>query len=51
MTGALILGITFGIEVNSLDDPYITTAEKALHSMAMVGNVGSYIGATIVRQL
>ena len=44
MTGAIILGISFGIDVTSDDDPYITGAETALHSLAMTGNIGSYTG-------
>ena len=47
MTAAEILGITYGIDINSLDDEYVTTAEKALHSLAAVGNVGSYMGARV----
>lgn len=49
MTGAIILGSTFGIEVESLDDPYVVVAEEALHSMAMTGNMGSYMGAYAVQ--
>ena len=43
MAGAAILGITFGIEIESMEDPYIVIAEKALHSIASVGNVGAYM--------
>lgn len=45
MGGSIILGSTFGIDVQGENDPYITTAEKALHSLAVVGNAGSYMGA------
>ncbi|EKM55856.1 uncharacterized protein PHACADRAFT_256765 [Phanerochaete carnosa HHB-10118-sp] len=43
MTGSIILGITFGMELLPENDPYVTLAEKALHAMAEVGNVGSYM--------
>lgn len=45
MGGSIILGSTFGIDIQGKDDPYITTAEKALHSLAVAGNAGSYMGA------
>lgn len=44
MTGSTILGITYGIDVKPKDDPFILLAERALHSMAAVGNVGAYMG-------
>lgn len=44
MTGSTILGITYGIDVKPKDDPFVLLAEKALHSMAAVGNVGAYMG-------
>lgn len=44
MTGSIILGITFGIDVQPQNDPHIVLAETALQSMAAVGNVGSYMG-------
>ena len=44
MTGSTILGITYGIDVKLKSDPFILLAEKALRSMAAVGNVGSYMG-------
>lgn len=43
MTGAIILGITFGMELQPENDPFVALAEEALHAMAQVGNVGSYI--------
>lgn len=44
MAGSAILGITFGFEIQPHNDPYVVLAEKALHSMAMVTNSGSYVG-------
>ena len=44
MTGSIILGITFGMEVQPRDDPYVLLAEKALHTIAVAGNVGAYLG-------
>ncbi|KIP12382.1 hypothetical protein PHLGIDRAFT_62333 [Phlebiopsis gigantea 11061_1 CR5-6] len=43
MGGAAILRATFGIDVKDQNDPYITIAEKALHSLSMTGNAGSYL--------
>ncbi|EKM55820.1 uncharacterized protein PHACADRAFT_209340 [Phanerochaete carnosa HHB-10118-sp] len=43
MAAAVILGITFGMEVQPENDPYVNTAEKAMHAMAMVTNPGSYM--------
>ena len=45
MTASIILGITFGMEIEPVNDPYVSMAEQALHAMAEVGNVGSYMGA------
>ena len=44
MTAAIILGITFGIEVESQENPYVTIAETAMHAFALVGTPGSYLG-------
>ena len=46
MAGSNILGVTFGMELQPEDDPYVLLAETALHSMAAVGNVGSYVGTS-----
>lgn len=43
MAGALIIGVAYGLEVKPKDDPYVATAEKALHAMAMAGNAGSFL--------
>ncbi|KIP12391.1 hypothetical protein PHLGIDRAFT_332753 [Phlebiopsis gigantea 11061_1 CR5-6] len=42
-TGAIILGITYGMKIRGLKDPYVVLAENALHAMAMAGNAGSYL--------
>ena len=47
-TGSTILGITYGIDVQLKDDPFVLLAEKALHSMAAVGNVGAYMGKCFI---
>lgn len=47
MAGSIILGVTFGMEVKPENDPYVLLAEKALQSMAAVGNVGSYMGTPL----
>lgn len=43
MAGSLILGVAYGIDVQPRDDPYIATAETALHAMSMAGNAGAYL--------
>lgn len=48
MGGAAILRATFGIDVKDQNDPYITIAEKALHSLSMTGNAGSYLGTSLI---
>ena len=48
MGGSIILGSTFGIDVQGKDDPYITIAEKALHSLALAGNAGSHMGMCLI---
>lgn len=44
MAGAIILSITYGINVKPKDDPYIAIAERALTTMNACANAGSYIG-------
>ncbi|TFK81327.1 cytochrome P450 [Polyporus arcularius HHB13444] len=43
MAGSLILGVAYGIDVQPNNDPYIATAETALHAMSMAGNAGAYL--------
>lgn len=43
MAGALIVGVSYGLEVKPKDDPYVETAEKALHAISMAGNAGAYL--------
>lgn len=47
MAGSLIMRITYGIDVQATDDPYITTAESALQSIAKAGNPGAYLGTSL----
>ncbi|EKM55855.1 uncharacterized protein PHACADRAFT_209373 [Phanerochaete carnosa HHB-10118-sp] len=42
MTASMILGVTYGMELHTDNDPYVILAEKAVHSMAATGNMGSY---------
>lgn len=43
MAGSLIIGVAYGLEVKPKNDPYVATAERALHAMAMAGNAGSFL--------
>ncbi|KAJ3510173.1 hypothetical protein NMY22_g16052 [Coprinellus aureogranulatus] len=40
--GAFILDVTYGLEVRSAADPYITQAEKGMHAMAVAGTAATY---------
>ncbi|TFY82421.1 hypothetical protein EWM64_g1591 [Hericium alpestre] len=41
MAGEIILGIAYGIDVKPRDDPFVDTAEKTLHSIALGATEGS----------
>ncbi|KIP02864.1 hypothetical protein PHLGIDRAFT_78465 [Phlebiopsis gigantea 11061_1 CR5-6] len=41
--GKLIMSVTYGIDVQSADDVYITNAQKALSALNATGNVGTYL--------
>lgn len=50
MTGELIMSLTYGIEVSTKDDPYVSMSEHALSSFAIAGNAGSALGEFAVSQ-
>lgn len=41
--GKLIMSVTYGIDVRSSEDVYITNAQNALSSLNATGNVGTYL--------
>lgn len=43
MAGAEIMEISYGIEVQPRNDPYILTAEHAIESISATTNAGSYL--------
>ncbi|KAG6899467.1 hypothetical protein C0993_010110 [Termitomyces sp. T159_Od127] len=43
MSGEVIMSITYGIEVGPEDDPYITTAERAVRSLSMAAIPGRFL--------
>nr|BAL05105.1 cytochrome P450 [Phanerodontia chrysosporium] len=43
MAGAAILRVSYGIDVQPENDHYIGIAERAIHSLALTGNAGSYL--------
>nr|BAL05187.1 cytochrome P450 [Phanerodontia chrysosporium] len=43
MTASAILGVTFGMEVNDSNDPYVTIADRAIQSLVEAGMPGSYM--------
>jgi hypothetical protein len=43
MAGALIMNITYGIEVLEFNDPYIKIAEEAMHGMAVACVPGAFL--------
>ncbi|EKM55816.1 uncharacterized protein PHACADRAFT_256701 [Phanerochaete carnosa HHB-10118-sp] len=42
-TAAVILGVTYGMEIKDHDDPYVLLAEKAIRSIVAVAMPGSYM--------
>ena len=43
MAASVILSIAYGIDVQSADDPFVLTAEKALETVAIAGHPGSFL--------
>jgi len=43
MAGSIILYVSYGINVQPKDDPYIDIAEKALFAICESGNPASYL--------
>ncbi|EKM59174.1 uncharacterized protein PHACADRAFT_249435 [Phanerochaete carnosa HHB-10118-sp] len=43
MAGASILRVSYGIDIQPENDHYVGIAEAAVHSLALTGNVGSYL--------
>lgn len=43
MAGAEIMEISYGIDVEPHDDPYILTAEHAVECISATTNAGSYL--------
>ncbi|KAJ6562700.1 cytochrome P450 [Mycena vulgaris] len=47
MAGALIMNVTYGIDVRSCDDPYINLAEEVMHGASVAIVPGSFLVDTI----
>ncbi|KAJ7688262.1 cytochrome P450 [Mycena rosella] len=43
MSGEIIMSVTYGIDVLPTEDPYITAAEEAMHSLAVAAVPGQYL--------
>lgn len=43
----MIIDITYGFDVRSEDDPWLTAAENAVESINAIGNPGSFLGTSI----
>jgi hypothetical protein len=43
MAASLILNITYGIDAQSLENPYVVNAEKAMSIMAEAGTPGDFL--------
>ncbi|KIP04386.1 hypothetical protein PHLGIDRAFT_25626 [Phlebiopsis gigantea 11061_1 CR5-6] len=43
LTGAIIIGVTYGLDVKQENDPNVLLAEKAIFSMAATGVAGTYL--------
>lgn len=47
MAGSLILLITYGINVQSVDNPFLIMVEKAMETLAVAGNPGAFLVDTL----
>ncbi|KAF7345632.1 Cytochrome P450 [Mycena venus] len=47
MTGALMMDVTYGIDVRSSDDPYIRIAEEAMHGLSVASVPGAFLVDTV----
>ena len=43
MAGAVTIMLTYGHQVDSMEDPYITIAEKGVQTIRAAGAVGAHI--------
>lgn len=43
MAGSEIIKVTYGIDVQAEDDPFIYTAERAKEAVSATTNAGSYL--------
>jgi hypothetical protein len=43
MTGALMMDVTYGIDVRSSDDRYIGIAEEAMHGLSVASIPGTFL--------
>jgi hypothetical protein len=43
MAAALILDMTYGIHVDSWNDPYVEIAKEAMHGLAVAGVPGRFL--------
>ena len=46
MPGSMIIDITYGFDVRSEDDPWLTAAENAVESINAIGSPGSFLGTS-----
>ena len=49
MAGSLMLRISYGIDIDPLDDPIIDIAEKAVDSLNTMGQDAPYLGMLIIQ--
>jgi hypothetical protein len=47
MAGSMILNITYGIDVQSIQDPYIQIAEQSMASMQEAMNANAFLVDTL----
>lgn len=43
MTGAVVMSLTYGLEITSHDDPFLSSAERALAIMEEVAVPGAFL--------
>ena len=47
MAGSLILKITYGLDIQSADDPYIALVEESVEAAVQAANPGSFLVDTL----
>lgn len=44
MSGAVILGVVYGLDVRGIDDPHLEVVEKGVQIAVAASNAGAFLG-------